>query len=416
MDNTLPPVPPASLEIRTPVCPGVERAEPSQRPQPPSLPPPPTPPIDPYTPLGEYQGEPAPAPTVPAAGPGLTRLDPLETSESPTKPSLSPAGNEFRRDFDKFMNEQGEPSVLFAPAAYDDQSLSSTFRHSGWMPIRRQVWESLARCNVSPNRRQRFGQCGSYSFVERSNEHPDKFRIRHNHCNDRLCTPCANARSMRLRLSVLDIIQNHGVTFITLTLKGSGEPLSVLLDRLYKHFKALRQHPTWAEKVRGGVAFLEIKYSDKAARWHPHLHILCQAQYLPKTDLFRAWFSISKDSYIVDIQRVRDPVQTGHYVTKYASKPLNTSFSNSPALLDEAVKSLKGRRLCFAFGTWYGKALTDPDLDGDDAMDLIADSWTFFAELEELLARANGGDRDARNIFLSLNAEAAWRSTLTVPA
>ena len=160
---------------------------------------------------------------------------------------------------------------------------------------------------------------------------------------------------------------------------------------------------------------LEVKYSDKAARWHPHLHILCNADYLPKEDLIRAWYSISKDSYIVDIKRVRDPIVTGSYVTKYASKPLNTSFANTPALLDEALKSLKGRRLCFAFGSWYGKALTDPDLDGDDAMEIIASSWEFFAELETLLQQARSGSPDARAIFLSMNAEAAWRATLDGP-
>ena len=160
---------------------------------------------------------------------------------------------------------------------------------------------------------------------------------------------------------------------------------------------------------------MEVKYNDKAARWHPHLHIIMMADYIPKDDLIRAWFSISKDSFIVDIQRVNSIATTAFYVTKYASKPLNTSFANSPDLLDEAVKAIKGRRLCFAFGTWYGKALTDPDLDGDDAMDLIDDTWEFFADLEELLQRANAGDPDARSIILATNSEAAWRATLTGP-
>ena len=370
---------------------------------------------DPYTAFPEYTGEPEPADAAASAVAVPSSLDSLETSENPPTGVKDQNTGEFRRNFEKFMNEHGEPSQLFAPAAYDDRSLSANFRHSGWMPIRRRVYESMQRCSVTNSRRAAFGQCGSYSWVERSTAHPDRFRVRHNHCNDRLCTPCANARSRKLRISVQEIIADRPVSFITLTLCGHGEPLAVMLDRLYKHFKALRNHPTWADAVAGGVAFLEVKYSDKAQRWHPHLHILCDAKFIPQDDLRRAWFSISHDSFIVDIQRVASAEQVGNYVTKYASKPLNTSFANSPALLDEALKSLKGRRLCFAFGTWYGKALVDPDLDGDDALDLVQEGWAFFDQLETLLHRANGGSPEARHIFLTMNAEAQWRSTLNLP-
>ena len=125
------------------------------------------------------------------------------------------------------------------------------------------------------------------------------------------------------------------------------------------------------------------------------------------------WRGITKDSYIVDISRDRSACRVASYVTKYASKPLNTSFANTPWLLDEAPVALKGRRLCFAFGAWYRKALTDPELDGDDAMSLIEDTWEMFIELEELLKNANGGSRDATSILLAMNAEAQWRATLT---
>lgn len=354
----------------------------------------------PHPPPAEYAGEPDDDPT-PGPGPTLpSNLDSLETS--------------VRGDFDRFWSDKGTPADYFAPATIDESSLSSNFRHSGWKPIRKRVWESMDRVKVNASRKARFGCCGSYSWVERSTADPDRFRVRHNHCNDRLCTPCALNRSMALRCNVLDIIGTRSVSFITLTLCGAGESLAVLLDRLYKHFRALRVHPTWADNVKGGVAFLEVKWNDKAQRWHPHFHILCDAKFIPKDELRRAWFSISKDSFIVDIQRVDSQLQCGNYVTKYASKPLNTSFSNTPSLLDEAVIALKGRRLCFAFGTWYGKALTDPDLDGDDALDQIQAGWAFFAELEELLQRANSGNPDAVQIFKSMNAEAAWRATLTL--
>ena len=199
---------------------------------------------------------------------------------------------------------------------------------------------------------------------------------------------------------------------MTLTLCGKDQGLAEKIDRLYKHFKALRNHPTWSENVKGGVAFLEVKWSDKAQRWHPHLHVLCVAKYIPKDELVRAWFSISKDSYIIDIQRVTDQEKAAGYVTKYASKPLNTSFSNSPALLDEAVTALKGRRLALAFGTWYGKPL---NLDMDELCDEGEENdgtWENFMPLELLIEQCNGGDAEAFAILRQCGGETSWRVML----
>jgi hypothetical protein len=220
-------------------------------------------------------------------------------------------------------------------------------------------------------------------------------------------------RAWRLQLSVTAILPKNGVSFITLTLCGANQSLAEKIDRLYKHFKALRNHPTWAENVKGGVAFLEVKWSDKAQRWHPHLHILAQARYIEKGDLTRAWFSISKDSYIIDIQRVREKAKVANYVTKYASKPLNTSFSNTPELLDEAVLALKGRRLAFAFGSWFGHAL---NLEEDDLLnegDENDAEWESFMPLQELIDQCNHGDVDSINLIKSLGAETQWRMSLS---
>jgi len=215
---------------------------------------------------------------------------------------------------------------------------------------------------------------------------------------------------MVLRDSLLAVIGRTPCSFITLTLCGKGEPLADLIDRLYKHFRTLRLHPTWDEKVRGGAAFLEVKWSDKAQRWHPHLHIIADADYIPKGELSTVWRTITHDSFIVDIQRVKNPEITGRYVTKYASKPLNTSFANSPALLDEAIKALKGRRLCLTFGTWYGTPLTTAE---DDELDL-ADKNDFHClyPLEDLLRRATNGERDALNVVKLAGIEGIWRAML----
>ncbi len=200
------------------------------------------------------------------------------------------------------------------------------------------------------------------------------------------------------------MIGTQPVSFITLTLSGKNKGLHELIDKLYRSFKALRNHPTWSEKVEGGAAFLEIKYNDKSQRWHPHLHIIAKASYIDQGELSEAWRTITKDSFIVDIRRVRNPEITGRYVTKYASKPLNSSFSNTPALLDESILALKGRRLCMCFGTWFGTPL-DLAEDAELADDLIdAGGWTCISTLEHMCERAAAHDEEAKRYLVACNA------------
>jgi hypothetical protein len=291
-------------------------------------------------------------------------------------------------------------SFLPTETPLDELSLGGRFRHSGWASYRKKVWESLVRTGQTKTRLVAFATCGKDAWLMRSNEAEkcvdgnwrNRYKIQCTCCHDRLCTPCANSRSRVIQQHLLAQIGEKPVSFITLTLAGHDAGLREKVDRLYKHFRALRVHPTWADKVRGGAAFLEVKYSDKAARWHPHLHIICDADFIDQQDLCDAWRSITKDSFIVDIRRVRDAKVTGGYVTKYASKPLNTSFANDADLLDEAVMALKGRRLCLCFGSWYGTPLTyaEDETLADDLID--AAGYQRWCPLDSLLASALNGD------------------------
>ncbi len=202
-----------------------------------------------------------------------------------------------------------------------------------------------------------------------------------------------------------------GISFITLTLAGKDNGLAEKIDRLYKHFRALRAHPEWEKHVQGGVAFLEVKWSDKAKRWHPHLHLIAEATFFDQGELSDLWRGITRDSFIVDISRVKSKENCGGYVTKYASKPLNTSFSNSPILLDEAVAALHGRRLCFCFGSWYGTKLTGLD---DDILieDVDTDTYHHFGHLEDILQAARFGSREAMDIIKLAGLDTGFRVML----
>lgn len=334
----------------------------------------------------------------PTTPPGSSSLDTTETS--------------VKNPIEAFLSEGPAPKITLEIGAWD--STAVRFRHAGWRPIRDRVFASLKRTAQSHSRISAFACCGAGSWIQRR-ELPNggwEYRIRSSCCHDRLCTPCAAVRSWRLQLALRHLMHEKRMSFITLTLAGKDEGLGEKVDRLYKHFRALRLHPLWSERVRGGAAFLEVKWSDKAQRWHPHLHVVADAGFIDQGELSTVWRTITRDSFIVDIRRVKEEAQAAAYVTKYASKPLNTSFSNDPDLLDEAVVALKGRRLAFAFGEWYGQALdleTDSLLDEGEEND---EAWENFMPLELCIDNANGGSSEDRNLLVKCGAETQWRISL----
>lgn len=348
----------------------------------------------------------------PAAAGGAEPLPP-SSSSSPT--SLDTIETSVSRDVEAFLAAGPEDAGITGPSLCEEMH-AVRFRHSGWWPIRRRIFDALVRTGQARSRCMSFGSCGAGSWIQQSAEDPTRFRLRCSHCHDRLCTPCANARSVNLSQALLHQMADRPMTFITLTLCGKGERLTDLIDRLYKHFRALRLHPLWADAVQGGAAFLEVKWSDKAQRWHPHLHVICESKFIDQGELSAVWRGITRDSFIVDIRKVRDSDVSARYVTKYASKPLNSSFGNTPKLLDEAVLALKGRRLCLCFGTWYGTpldALEDTEL-ADDLVDL--GQWNNIASLEETLAAATAGNAAAIELLRAIDAETRWRASLTLPS
>ncbi|KKM66401.1 hypothetical protein LCGC14_1481560 [marine sediment metagenome] len=281
-----------------------------------------------------------------------------------------------------------------AGAAIDVQhSLSLSFRHSGWKRERRLVVEALRRTGQPESRLSCFAACGTYSYVLRSLDDPTLYRIAGSACHDRFCLPCAKDRSNSIALNVLDQIVGKQVRFLTLTLKATDAPLPDQLDRLYDAFQTLRRRAFWKRKVTGGVAFLECKWIARTGHWHPHFHILIQGKFMPFQNLKSLWYEITGDSYIIDIRLVRDSLQASRYVTKYASKPFNSSFITRPDQLDESVLALKGRKLVVTFGTWRSVLLTRPVATG---------AWEHVGTLDSIITRAANGDLSSAAILASL--------------
>lgn len=317
----------------------------------------------------------------PAADPPpvLTSLDPPETNVTFPETSVQ-LGAEVDRRLDDDRLRMWDTAVCF--------------RHSGWKHDRRRVYAALLATGQSANRRDDFTGCGQHAYVFQSVDNPDQYAIGGSTCHDRFCLPCGRERSRRIATNVLDKLEQEQARFLTLTLKSDGEPLAELLAKLSKDFASLRKTKLWRNKVTGGVAFTEIKWFAKTGRWHPHLHCLVQGRYLPQDELSKLWHKITGTSFIVDIRFATNNAIVTHYISKYATKPLDHSVVMVPDRLQEAVLALKGKRLCMTFGTWRGYSLTAPLEDG---------KWINLGTLRELVERATNGSEEAQRVLVALD-------------
>lgn len=309
-------------------------------------------------------------------------VHPPETSGrgEPTTDSPPP------RELYQCLNPDGELPI----------ELSQIFRHSCWAPIRRLVYLGLRRTRQDPAAVSNFAQCGAESYILKSKDDPPRYRVAGSTCHHRLCTPCATERSRIIAQNVIDQIGDRRVRFITLTLRHGTEPLADLLDRLYASFKVLKRTKLWKQNVTGGVAFLEIKRTAFGEHWHPHFHILCEGNYIEKTRLQDAWLACTGDSFCADIRLPHSNAIVAREVTKYASKPLSTTFVHDRDCLDEAIVALKGRRMCCTFGTWRGVLLVKT---------VDEQAWENLGPLSTYITRAARGDADARAMLNQIDPD-----------
>lgn len=260
------------------------------------------------------------------------------------------------------------------------------FRHSGWRAKRLKVWESLIRLNASGRRLERFAACGSCLYLQRRDD-GKAYRLVSDKCRDRTCVMCGGDRAAVITENLVQHMEAKDMRFVTFGLRHSHSTLCAQIDRLYDCFAKLRRREWWASNVKGGAAFLEIKISDRDGLWHPHLHLLIEGNYLQQLKLSTEWLEVTGDSSIVDIRRVHDFGHVAKYVTKYVTKPLDSSCFADNDDLDEAVTALKGRRLCLTWGTWRGLRLCDPRDDGH--------TWTSVMGASLLWSQIKRGEPEA---------------------
>lgn len=281
------------------------------------------------------------------------------------------------------------------------------FRHSGWQHDRTLIRAALARCSAPQNRLERYDACGSSAWLVQAIDDPQRVKIIASYCHDRFCRPCAAAHARQVAGNLARQLDRGTYRFITLTVASRQKSLADLINKLVHAFRKLRSRPIWTNNVRGGAAFLEVKYNRNGEHWHPHLHIICEGRYIDQGELSREWQRITTDSYIVDIRRITDATRAVQYVAKYAGKPLSNTFLNRPDRLDEAICSLRGRRLCTTFGSWRQILLSETD---DEHL------WTPVCTLATLRLLAVSGDSHAIAVLKAIGEHQSCKRHATARA
>lgn len=268
------------------------------------------------------------------------------------------------------------------------------FRHYNWAEKRKRVREAIATTTTSRNALASFDNCGSDCAIEWS-EVKQKHRVIGCYCHNRHCEPCMRAKSALITQNLRDQMKKSEKKqhrFITLTLRHSDAPLKDQIKRLYSCYKSLRGRPEWKSSQKGGAATLEVKWIPKTSKWHPHLHIISQGNYLNTYWLSQTWKDITGDSHVVDIRLISADKDVAYYVGKYVTKGTNQEVWDDPTVAAEWVKSVKGVRMCATFGTWRGFKLLARAKE-------VKGEWTHVASLASMVRRAQAGEVHALELL-----------------
>jgi hypothetical protein len=214
-----------------------------------------------------------------------------------------------------------------------------------------------------------------------------------------MCEPCARERGAIIRNNIefLAASARNRLSLITLTLAHSTRKLHEQLARLLAAFREMRRLRFWKDAVTGGCWTLEVKRGADQ-KWHPHLHVLVDASYIPHGTLCAAWHACTRDSYIVDVRRISAGAGA-RYISKYVTKPADNNIYTDDDSLQQFMLSIKGKRTTAAFGSWRKMPLAEKRDDekelGIDLIDTSPQNWTLIGPLDQVIRDAFAGIQSA---------------------
>lgn len=244
----------------------------------------------------------------------------------------------------------GAEQLSVTPPHEDDPDQQIRFKP--WLRQRNWLLRALPHLPLGWNQRQRIESCGQNAWVEYSPSH-HKVRVVANYCGNRLCPACRakRARDIARRMELLcGKADGFALKLITLTMKHSSDTLLEQMKKLRAWFRRLRSRPLWRDNVTVGVAIAEVTRNEETGHWHPHLHIICLANFIKQDRLRDEWWRITQSSRIVDIRVVRGTTAVSRYVTSYLTKPPSDRVMASMELARQWAEAITSAHWLIPFG------------------------------------------------------------------
>ncbi len=270
--------------------------------------------------------------------------------------------------------------------------------HAPHATARTKIYRALDASYHSHHRRwaSRIASCGTAAafFVD-----PDTGKVHPwiSRCHHRLCPFCARARSAKVAAQIHNLLLPMArPSHLVLTLKSSDSPLETQLRDLQRYFAKLRRTPLWRHSVVGGVAVKEMTYNPDTAQWHPHIHAVLDAKYMPQKLLRRLWHEITGTAEVVWISAVTDRPNVARELAKYIGKPQHLATLDPQRIRDYAT-AIHLNRLVATFGNCYGRKVADQDIKDHNAPD------TYRVSLAGLVHDAKNGDVTSQRLALLIS-------------
>lgn len=237
--------------------------------------------------------------------------------------------------------------------------------------------------------------------IVRISAEADEMSLQQQRCKTRLCPVCTRKRTHRLIARMAPLVGAiNQPRFITLTMPHSDAPLVDQVKRLTGCFAKLRRSKEWRAHVEGGLYTIELKWSAKANRWHPHIHTIVSGIYFPHAQLKAAWKRIS-GATVVDVRFAHDRRKAVEYVVKYALKTADIATVPDQRLAEWAL-AVRGLRMAQTYGTLHAVKLEESENEERAQTHVVA-------EIEHVIDRADSNDPEAVQLLDTILALAARR-------
>lgn len=244
-------------------------------------------------------------------------------------------------------------------------------------------------------------ECGRYQCIYKD---PTSGELIHSQarCKNRLCPRCNAIRSDRMAINMDEHLEKlNSPRMLTLTLQHSDDELRDQVRHLVESYRRLRRSKQYQAKIRGGVAVIELKWSNDDNAWHPHMHVLVDGQYWEQAQISKAWETASKGSKIVHIKMIHDRARAGRYVAKYVAKVGNVD--GVPAdRIPELALALKGLRMVQTSGSLYGTTHNKKQPEREAPLEHVA-------PLGPLADAVERGDVGAKSVAAQVRAALACK-------